>query len=117
VLASIVVMSLAALWGGAVWLRHETVTMPKYKVDPRYATQTHSRAAVEKAFLRWGGQGTNDKLNDACEARSVAGWAAFLGTAPTAKAVALELAQSVDPAFRHQAYLGCLTELRGPPGA
>jgi hypothetical protein len=111
-LAALIVVTLAAVWGGAVWLRANSVEVPKYKVDPRYATQTKSRAAVQKAYLRWGNGATNDNANDSCEARSVAGWAAFLGTPVSAKAVARELASSVNPAFRHAAYLGCLAQLQ-----
>lgn len=110
--ATLAIVSLAALWAGAVWLRAHSVEVPKYKVDPRYATQTKSRAAVEKAYLRWGGSDVRDKTAAACEAHSIEGWAAMLGTPPAAKAVARELSLSVDPAFRRAAYLGCMDELR-----
>jgi hypothetical protein len=113
-LAALIALALGAVWAGAVWLRANSVDVPKYKVDPRYATQTKSRTAVQDAYLRWGSDATNDSANDGCEARSVAGWAAFLGTPVNAKAVARELSRSVDPAFRHAAYLGCLTQLTSP---
>jgi hypothetical protein len=36
-LAALVVMILAALWAGAVWLRAQSVEVPKCNVDPRHA--------------------------------------------------------------------------------
>jgi hypothetical protein len=110
-LAALIIMSLLALWAGVVWLRDHSVEVPKYKRDPRYATQTRSRDAVEKAYLRWGGGDVRDKAAAACEAHTVAGWAAVLGTPVNAKAVSRALSVSVDPAFRHAAYLGCMDEL------
>jgi hypothetical protein len=36
-LPALVVMILAALWAGAVWLRAQSVEVPTYNVDPRDA--------------------------------------------------------------------------------
>ena len=111
-IAVLALVAVSALWAAAVWLRARSVDVPQYQRDPRYATQTNSRAAVEKAYLRWGGDDVRDKTAAACEAHTVAGWAAILGTPPEAKAVARELSVSVNPAFRRAAYLGCMDELR-----
>jgi hypothetical protein len=112
VLAALTLVALYALWAAASWLRTENVDVPKYRHAPGYATQGTSRAAVQQAYLRWGSSDVRDKTAAACEAHSIEGWAAILGTPVKAQAVARELSVSVDPAFRRAAYLGCMDELR-----
>src|SRR3954452_18276303 len=81
--------------------------------NPAYPTQSSSRAAVQRAYTRWGNTDRRDMTGAACEAHSIQDWAAKLHTAPTAKAVSRAVARSADPAFRRGAYLGCLDALGG----
>jgi hypothetical protein len=81
--------------------------------NPAYATQSTSRGAVARAYKRWGNTDKRDMTGAACEAHSVAAWAAILHTAATPKAVSRAVARSAEPAFRRGAYLGCLDALGG----
>jgi hypothetical protein len=100
-----------ALHAGAARLRAHVGGAPAHPRSHRYATQSNSLDAVHRAYVRWGSADVRNKAAAACEAHSVAGWAQALGTPPNSPAVARALAASVDPAFRHAAFLGCLDEL------
>ena len=78
----------------------------------RYASQTWSRELARAAHVRWARREHEDSAAEACEARTVRGWARLYGADPTKRAVARAFAKhNYEPALQPAAEDGCLKGL------
>ena len=85
---------------------------PAPATHAKYATQSSDRAATRKASAVWKQREHLDSAAEACEARTVEGWARLMGVAATPEVVAQEFAErNYERILQPTAAIGCLKGL------